>query len=281
MRKKYFDKKTEQAIIDDYQNRNMKLKDICKKYDITSGGIIAVLNKYQIQPTRNITNSSKKRMDALNAHNESIRHTTPDSVICNDYLSGKPVKVIAAECGVSANTIYIVLRKHGITKYNKRSGERYIMDDDTKKQIVDEYNNGKTLTDICNKYLITTARVYNVLVTAGYNLQRKLPSRYKNIVPKNDADKIVNDYKNGKSFNYIEKHYGVRYNEVLRILAVNDVSVRDNTMIQPAEYKRRKTIADAYNNGMTISEIKEIFNTTETSIYKYVDEFNVPRKRKA
>ena len=69
-RNKYLTDDEKKEIIADY-NKGVQLRDICKKYDISTGGITYVLRENGLEPSR-ANKSNTNGTKALMAHNNEI-----------------------------------------------------------------------------------------------------------------------------------------------------------------------------------------------------------------
>ncbi|MBP3732204.1 MAG: hypothetical protein J6I84_03050 [Bacilli bacterium] len=115
---------------------------------------------------------------------------------------------------------------------------------DIEKQVISEYNNGKSLSKLGESYGLSPVTVLNILK------RNNIQVRTKGGIYKLDEDSIINKYKSGKSCREIAEENGVCLKTICNTLEKNNIA-RDNI----------------YHNKSLISNYWEEINTYDKAYF--------------
>ena len=83
--------------------------------------------------------------------------------ILNDYVAGMSVEAISEKYQLSSYHCYSILRQMDYRKYERTAVKSRSPFPDRNRQIIDEYRNGVSATELTKKYNVSRARVYKIL----------------------------------------------------------------------------------------------------------------------
>ena len=107
--------------------------------------------------------------------------------------------------------------------------------------------------------------------TLGGNGGKKLPI----YTDKQAIDRIIDLYVNKHiSTNKIALEYKIDKATVARILKINNIQLRDRFQFQPTE-ETKNIIIDAYINGTSLSKLSRQYNTTTSTIRRFLVKNNI------
>ena len=95
----------------------------------------------------------------MNHENIKVRNEQ----ILNDYVAGMSVEAISEKYQLSSYHCYSILRQLDYRKYERTAVKSRSPFPDRNRQIIDEYRNGVSATELTKKYNLTRARVYKIL----------------------------------------------------------------------------------------------------------------------
>lgn len=94
-------------------------------------------------------------------NNENIK--VRNEQILNDYVAGMSVEAISEKYQLSSYHCYSILRQLDYRKYERTAVKSRSPFPDRNRQIIDEYRNGVSATELTKKYNLSRARVYKIL----------------------------------------------------------------------------------------------------------------------
>lgn len=95
----------------------------------------------------------------MNHENIKVRNEQ----ILNDYVAGMSVEAISEKYQLSSYHCYSILRQLDYRKYKRTAVKSRSPFPDRNRQIIDEYRNGVSATELTKKYKLSRARVYKIL----------------------------------------------------------------------------------------------------------------------
>lgn len=95
----------------------------------------------------------------MNHENIKVRNEQ----ILNDYVAGMSVEAISEKYQLSSYHCYSILRQLDYRKYERTAVKSRSPFPDRNRQIIDEYRNGVSATELTKKYNLSRARVYKIL----------------------------------------------------------------------------------------------------------------------
>lgn len=117
--------------------------------------------------------------------------------ILNDYVAGMSVEAISEKYQLSSYHCYSILRQLDFRKYERTAVKSRSPFPDRNRQIIDEYRNGVSATELTKKYNLTRARVYKILSNSdeyvSHRVSGVLTLRRAKIIERNK--KIIADVK--------------------------------------------------------------------------------------
>lgn len=122
---------------------------------------------------------------------------TRNEEILSDYVAGMPVEAISEKYQLSKYQCYSILRRQDYRKYRHTAAKRRSPLSDRNQQIIEEYRNGVSATELTKKYNLSRARVYKILSHSdeyvSHRISGVLTLRRAKIIERNK--KIVADAK--------------------------------------------------------------------------------------
>lgn len=129
----------------------------------------------------------------MNHENIKVRNEQ----ILNDYVAGMSVEAISEKYQLSSYHCYSILRQQDYRKYERTAVKSRSPFPDRNRQIIDEYRNGISATELTKKYNLTRARVYKILSNSdeyvSHRVSGVLTLRRAKIIERNK--KIIADVK--------------------------------------------------------------------------------------
>lgn len=117
--------------------------------------------------------------------------------ILNDYVAGMSVEAISEKYQLSSYHCYSILRQLDYRKYERTAVKSRSPFPDRNRQIIDEYRNGVSATELTKKYNLSRARVYKILSHSdeyvSHRVSGVLTLRHAKIIERNK--KIIADVK--------------------------------------------------------------------------------------
>lgn len=277
---KLTDKKTKQ-IIRLYEKEMMSIHEIGKKVQLSHGFIYTFL--------------FEKKIKIRKAGTRYYIHPEKWNKIIKLYLEKKfSVSKISKKYKVNRGCIETILKNNNIILRNSFLNNLYSSSPLTNKQIkkiISDYVNEKIDTvEIRKKYKISHERMLKIFKENNIK-QRNRSEIVKIKLNKQEINKIVNDYNNGKSICLIAKEFGFSTPTIKRFLIENNIEIQNGgTRIYSIKETRSKGISGHYKKFYfrSINELSFIINYLEykninaigeKSYYiEYLDKNNKKRK---
>ena len=141
--------------------------------------------------------------------------------------------------------------------------------------IINDYNNGSSVKEICKKYNISDATVRNI--KKRYNVSNKFryePNR-NNIIDDNTINNIINDYNDGMTIISICVKYDISNNGLYKILQDNNITTKTTKLTKEQEQE----IIQMYLNNYRTRDITKKYHISEAKLQKILDIYNIPKRR--
>lgn len=132
------------------------------------------------------------------------------------------------------------------------------------KLISRRYLNGEAACKIAEEYKVGTDTITNHLRKNGIEVRSHVEQKQFRL---NQAeDRIIGDYKNGKSINQISKDTGISRKVIRKLLNDNDVPIRSNKRLDLQ--LRANEVVSRYLEGFSVRNLTKQFKCDAETIYK-------------
>ena len=265
-------------IIADYLNPSIKISEICKKYGISSKTINKIVYEAGV-PNRlqKVSEENKKnRMYKLLLNGRSVKEIASEyslpsgevrtiiaqerkKRILSDYKKGLPIDEIGQRNKVNPSYIYYVIRTTGAEpRTHKRVNiSADLSSTDTERLIKDYRNEEMNVTDICEKYKISSTVLQKILAENGVPTRRQ----HKECDPFELADALAKEYSTTlKNLSYYTKKYNIPRSEAKRAIEQSGAEQKRKVLLNKAIKKYRK--------GGNVNEIASSLGISRTSFYR-------------
>ena len=130
---------------------------------------------------------------------------------------------------------------------------RIVLDDN---KIIEDYQNGITVTQIASKYKVTRERISKILNKNNIETRNK--------VKKINEQEFIEKYKNGSSIHVLKLQYNVTLVRLLNILHNNNIYIKNE--INNINTNNINDIIKLYNTNHSIREISSIVKISSKKI---------------
>lgn len=175
------------------------------------------------------------------------------------YKKGYNLNQIAIPLNIDRESARQVLIKHGIYKYPGLYNEEKIK---RNAEIVELYNNGKTVKEISEIVKLSYYPIKNLLINKGLYVSHKLTNEL--AVKRNKI--IFKLYKSGISPSRIAERMNLEYSSVRGILIKASLYKFNAPRDRSRNEKRNKIIVKLYESGKSLKSIAEKMDLSSVSI---------------
>jgi transposase len=190
--------------------------------------------------------------------------------VIKDYQNGESMTEIKNRYGIANPYFKRILEENGIT-YEPRNPRNL---NNLKKipNILEDYKNGLSMRQIRLKNNVWDVFIKKVLTENGLTLEKRHPKNDKNL---NKIPNALEDYKNGKSINYIYETYGISNSFFKKILKENNLEYIDRAK-NPSSgdfatiSENLSDILMAYEQNKNIRKTAKTFNVHEANLRDFL-----------
>jgi G:T-mismatch repair DNA endonuclease (very short patch repair protein) len=134
------------------------------------------------------------------------------------------------------------------------------------------YCNGKSIYKLMDKYHTSSYRIKGILRLGKIKVVRRIPNKKFN--SKEEENKLINDFKSGKTIQQLKKYYGCSEHVILRILKKYEIPYNSRKLGIPKE-EEIKEILRLYNKELkSILEISKIIKREQLFVSKILKNNN-------
>lgn len=179
---------------------------------------------------------------------------------------------IAKRIGTTRSALSYWIKKMGI--YDPNRGKRI---EGQNKLIADEYRNGSSVSDICQKFGLASPTVYKIFKKEGVKTEPDRPKRIKDFAEKRGITKeeFIAEFRKTNSVDLTAKKYECGYLAIHRYLKRCGVDLPKSTRREDMKGQ----ICALYESGDTISKISETTKVAATTVEKWLFKWGVERNR--
>lgn len=149
------------------------------------------------------------------------------------------------------------------------------------KRVIEEYKNGKNVSDIAKSHNLTFKQVYKILydnkvlrwqrdaIVENYHYMKKCSTIKHQSMIKERNENILKDFKSGMRHPHeLAKKYNLTESSIYLILRSAGISLRKTNKLKYIP-RNNKIITD-FKSGMTLNELSEKYNLSSTTVGKVV-----------
>lgn len=228
-----------------------------------------LINKYHFRKHKHLFD---EYLNNLNCHIKQIKRqfikkeipeNIENNILC-DYKQGYSKKALVKKYNIRKIYINRILNKHSIESrsvsyYTKRHNEqnRNNVISGRQQQIINDYLNNLSIKSISKKYNIKTYIIKRLLIDNNIEIRKTAICKY-NVINKDIADKIINDYKSGLNIRNIIIKYNITRKDINKLLLDKNITIRhagDYAVIacQQRCIKKQQNVINEYTTSI-ISE---------------------------
>ena len=141
--------------------------------------------------------------------------------------------------------------------------------------IINDYNNGLNVKEICKKYNISDGTVHNIKKRYNVSSKFRYEPNHKNIIDDNTTNNIINDYNDGMTIIDICIKYDISSVILYKILRYNNITTKTTKLTKEQEQE----IIQMYLNGYRTRDITKKYHISEPKLQKILDIYNIPKRR--
>lgn len=183
--------------------------------------------------------------------------------IINDYKNNIPIIQIAKTYHIGHTTIEKIIKDNNLTRPS-----RYELPQETIDNIINDFNKPMSISEVALKYNMSRARIRRILNNNGLEHRQKL---HLNKLSQDTINEILEKYKNGISFNQLEKQYHCSKETIREYLIKNNIPLHKSEI--NLEELLPEIIKD-FNQPMSINAIAEKYNLHRSTIQRLLKENN-------
>ena len=191
--------------------------------------------------------------------------------VVKEYLEGSTGPELAERYGISDKSVYTWLDERGIAERH-RDVKPY--SDELKDKVVQEYLDGKILTELTEEHGIGTRSIYNWLEERGIEFRRAtiLNKEYSDEF----KDKVVQEYLDGSNGPELAKKYDLHAAQIYTWLDKKGITKRyKHSKMYTQEFVDQVT--SDYVSGKSYEEIIQEYGITSKTLYDWLDKKGIPR----
>ena len=141
--------------------------------------------------------------------------------------------------------------------------------------IINDYNNGLGVKEICKKYNISDTTVYNIKKRYNVSSKFRYAPNHNNIIDDNTTNNIINDYNDRMMIIDICVKYNITNIALYKILRDNNITTKTTKLTKEQEQE----IIKLYLDGYRIRDIAKKYHISEAKLQKILDTYNIPKRR--
>lgn len=247
------------------RERKVKAIVIQNELGISHGTYYNILKKLGMQ--------KKQLKDAIFSDEKLIKS------IIRYYEAGHNLYEVTDEFDISEGLVREILKKYNIPIKRGAISDKKKKDYDI-KAIIQDYKKGVKWNEMSEKFGLSVSWMQELLKRNGIEIERK------NRIPREDKEKtkqIIELYESGMSLAKLAKMYSTTQTTLKKFLQNSGVKIRNareaKAALSTKNYNDRvDKIVNAYKEGRPIKEIESEFHTHQRTIYKFLEERNIPRR---
>jgi transposase len=198
--------------------------------------------------------------------------------ICKFYDSGNSILDVAKHFNIPLGTVHFILKRGNATirTFSEAAGGVDI------NILTSLYNSGKSTCEVAKEVGIASSSVYTRLIKAGIKLRTKKEA-VNRIIPKDQEQKVIEDYQSGMRVSDIRKKWGVSKDVVRRIMADHGVKARGDKPARAVGFtiydeESHDLAVQMYNDGLSSEDIGQKLNIPESSVAAMLKRRNVIKR---
>lgn len=154
----------------------------------------------------------------------------------------------------------------------KRAG--FYLNEESMRDIIDMYNNHYSSNKIAEKYKVDKATILKFLRCC--NIEIRDPFRF--TPSKEDSDRIIKDYRNGKSLSKIAKEFKTSGGTIKTFLIANNIEITTKNYILRNEDKCRLIANEYLTHNVNMPFLMNKYNICFSTMKKILKMYNIPIK---
>ena len=221
---KNFSEEDIQNIIKMYLD-GARIRDIAKKFSITTSTVTRYINKYDIPKRKHRLNKNELKGGTDMARKSKLTEEQIQELIEIYKNNDIGIKYICDKFSIDKKTLYRLIDKYNIPTRIKIT----ILTEEIEREIVELYKQGEPIKDIFDKFSIDKKILYRLI--DKYNIpKRGAGNKTRTLISEETEKEIIKMYQNGEPVKDIAKKFSASLGAINYYIAKNEIDKRKKCM---------------------------------------------------